>query len=42
MDFFLKRLENRKRWEVQQKLFSVLGILAVLGADVLVMMAYRN
>jgi hypothetical protein len=39
-DFFLKRLENRKRWEVEQKLFSLLGIMAVLAADVLVMMAY--
>ena len=39
-DFFLKRLENRKRWEVQQKFFSNLGILAVLGADVLVVMTY--
>ena len=37
-DFFLKRLENRKRWEVQQKIFSLFGILAVLGADVLVVM----
>jgi len=39
-DFFLKRLENRKRWEVGQKVFSVIGILAVLGADVLVIMAF--
>ena len=39
-DFFLKRLENRKRWEVQQKLFSLLGMLAVLGADVLVIATY--
>jgi hypothetical protein len=36
----LKRPENRKRWEVQQKIFSLLGILAILGADVLVVMAY--
>ncbi len=39
-DFFLKRLQNRKRWEVEQKLFSLLGIAAVIGADVLVVMAY--
>ena len=38
-DFFLKRLENRKRWEVEQKIFSLIGILAVLAADVLVIMA---
>lgn len=39
-EFFLKRLENRKRWEVEQKIFSVIGILAVVGMDVLVVMAY--
>jgi hypothetical protein len=39
-DFFLKRLENRKRWEVEQKIFSAFGILAVLGADALVIAAF--
>ena len=39
-DFFLKRLENRKRWEVEQKIFSVIGFVAVIGADVLVMMTF--
>ena len=39
-DFFLKRLQNRKRWELEQKLFSLLGIVAVVGVDVLVVMAY--
>jgi hypothetical protein len=39
-EFFLKRMENRKRWEFQQKAFSLLGVAAVLVADVLVMMAY--
>ena len=39
-DFFLKRLENRKRWEVEQKIFSVIGIVAVVGMDVFVVMAY--
>jgi len=39
-NFFLKRLENRKRWEVEQKIFSVIGFVAVIGADILVMMAY--
>ena len=38
--FFLRRLENRKRWEVEQKFFSILGMLAILGADVLVVMAF--
>ncbi len=38
--FFLKRLENRKRWEVEQKIFSVIGFIAVIGADVLVVMAF--
>jgi dipeptide/tripeptide permease len=39
-DFFLRRLENRKRWEAEQKIFSLIGLVAVVVADVLVMMAY--
>jgi hypothetical protein len=39
-DFFLKRMDNRKSWEVEQKVFSAIGILAVLAADVLVIAAY--
>jgi len=39
-EFFLKRLENRKRWEMEQKIFSVIGFIVVVGADVLVVMAY--
>ena len=41
-EFFLKRLENRKRWEVEQKIFSVIGIVAVVGMDVFVVMAYMS
>jgi hypothetical protein len=39
-DFFLKRLENRKRWKVEQKIFSLIGFVAVIGADILVIMAF--
>ncbi|MCQ3937974.1 MAG: hypothetical protein DPW18_13120 [Chloroflexi bacterium] len=39
-NFFLKRLENRKRWEVEQKIFSFIGIAAVIAADVIVVMAW--
>lgn len=39
-DFFLKRIQNRKRWEVEQKLFSLIGVVAVVGMDILVLMAY--
>ena len=39
-DFFLKRLENRKRWEVEQKIFSVIGFVAVIGADIFVLSAW--
>ena len=39
-DFFLKRMENKQSWILWQKIFSLLGILAVLAADVLVVMAY--
>ena len=39
-NFFLKRLENKQSWLLWQKIFSLLGIVAVLTADVLVVMAY--
>lgn len=39
-EFFLRRMENKKSWVLWQKAFSVLGILAVLLADTLVVMAY--
>lgn len=38
--FFLKRLENKKNWLFWQKAFSLLGIVAVVSMDVLVVMAY--
>jgi hypothetical protein len=38
--FFLKRLENKQRWLFWQKAFSLLGIVAVVSMDVLVVMAY--
>ena len=38
--FFLQRMENKKSWVLWQKVFSLLGILAVFAADVLVVMAY--
>lgn len=38
--FFLKRLENKQSWLFWQKAFSLLGIVAVVGMDVLVVMAY--
>jgi hypothetical protein len=40
--FFLKRLENKRSWLFWQKVFSLIGIMAVLAADVLVVMAYLN
>lgn len=39
-DFFLKRIQNRKRWEIEQKLYSLLGLTAVVAMDILVFMAY--
>ena len=38
--FFLKRMENKQRWVFRQKGFSLLGLVAVIAADVLVVMAY--
>lgn len=39
-DFFLKRVENKRRWVLWQKVFSLFGLVAVLAADMLVVMAY--
>ena len=38
--FFLKQMENKWRWELWQKGFSLLGLIAVIAADILVVMAY--
>jgi hypothetical protein len=35
-------MENKERWVLWQKAFSILGILAVLTADVLVIMSWRG
>ena len=39
-NFFLKRMENKQSWILWQKVFSLIGIAAVLAADVLVAIAY--
>lgn len=41
-DFFLKRMENKQSWVFWQKIFSLLGIVAVLAVDVLVVMAFTT
>ena len=38
--FFLKQTENKGRWVLRQKIFSLFGLVAVLAADVLVVRAY--
>lgn len=38
--FFLRLLENRRRWELVQKIFSVPALIAVLAADALVVSAW--
>jgi hypothetical protein len=40
--FFLKRMENKERWVLGQKLFSLLGLVAVIAADVLIVFAWTN
>ena len=37
---FLKGLENRRKWETGQKIFSLLGLVAVVAMDVYVVMAW--
>jgi hypothetical protein len=39
-DFFLKRMENKERWVLWQKVFSLLGLAAVIAADIVVIMAW--
>jgi len=39
-EFFLKRMENKKRWVLWQKVFSAIGVMAVVAADIFVVMAY--
>ena len=41
-DFFLRRLENRKRWEAEQKIFSLIGLVAVVVANIMVITAWLN
>jgi len=38
--FFLQRMENKQRWVLWQKAFSALGLIAVVIADTLVLMAW--
>ncbi len=39
-EFFLQRMENKQRWVLWQKAFSALGLIAVVIADTLVLMAW--
>lgn len=41
-EFFMKRLENRERWVKEQKIFSLIGIAAVIVADVMVIAAWMS
>ena len=41
-NFFLNRMENKERWVLWQKVFSLLGLADVIAADVLVVMAWQS
>lgn len=41
-EFFRKRMENKERWVLWQKVFSLLGLVAVIAADVLVVRAWQS
>lgn len=41
-EFFLKRMENKRSWVFWQKVFSMAGLIAVIVADVLVVMAWMG
>jgi hypothetical protein len=38
--FFLERMENKQSWVLWQKIFSTVGLIAVIVADSLVIMAW--
>ena len=38
-DFFVKRMQNKKSWVFWQKVFSALGLIVVIAADILVISA---
>jgi hypothetical protein len=40
--FFLNRMENKERWGLWQKVFSILRMFGVLVADLLIVLAYIN
>ncbi len=39
-EFFFKRMQNKERWVLWQKIFSTIGLIAVIGADILVIMTF--
>lgn len=39
-EFFIKLAQNKERWVLEQKIFSLLGLVAVIVADVLVVAAW--
>ena len=41
-DFFIRRAQNKKRWVLEQKIFSLVGLVAVIVADVLVIAAWMS
>jgi len=41
-EFFLKRVQNKKQWVLEQKIFSAIGLIAVIGADIMVIAAWIN
>ena len=41
-EFFLQRMQNKKRWALEQKIFSAIGLGAIIGADILVIAAWMN
>jgi hypothetical protein len=41
-DFFLRRVQNKKRWVTEQKIYSAIGLIAVIVADVMIIAAWMN
>lgn len=41
-EFFLRRMQNKGHWVLWQKAFNILGFLAIVAADILVVMAWMG
>ena len=37
---YIRRLENKRSWDIEQKILSVIGLITILGSDVVLIAAF--